>query len=279
MLKKMLKHEWAETWRIPSLAFFVTVVLTVVCALYFYFAPMATPEVELNVGNMVLFLLFVFYSGIVSLLITVYLGVRFYKNLYTDEGYLMHTLPVRPRMLILSKTLVGVFWIYLAGILSIITILPVVCLAVPKLGYISEPELAELTSKMLPELLSLFGDSPLELFFYFVPYMIVSSFFSVLLLYAAICLGQLFGKHKALSSILCYLGLNTLLSTVSAVLMVPGLTGVIITHADDSDDFLTLVMPSIMQTTFFITFLSSLLLSAVCFWLCDYLMKKNLNLD
>lgn len=279
MLKKLLKHEWAETWRIPSLAFFVTVVLTVVCALYFYFAPAATPEVELNVGNMVLFLLFVFYSGIVSLLITVYLGVRFYKNLYTDEGYLMHTLPVRPRMLILSKTLVGVFWIYLAGILSLITILPVVCLAVPKLGYISEPELAELTSKMLPELLSLFGDSPLELFFYFVPYMIVSSFFSVLLLYAAICLGQLFGKHKALSSILCYLGLNTLLSTVSAVLMVPGLTGVIITHADDSDDFLTLVMPSIMQTTFFITFLSSLLLSAVCFWLCDYLMKKNLNLD
>lgn len=279
MLKKLVKHEWTETWKIPSIALFVMIALTVACALYFYFAPFPAPDVEINVGNMMIFIMYALYSAFVSLLITIYLGIRFYKNLYTDEGYLMHTLPVRPRMLILSKTLTGVFWTYLAGILTVVTVLPVACLAIPKLAYIDDAELAEILTEMKPALMSLFGDSPLGIFFYFVPYMIISAFFSVLLLYAAISLGQLFGKHKALSSILCYLGLNALLSIASSVLMVPSLTGVVITHADDADDFLTLVMPSIMRTTYFVSFLSSLLLAAACFWLCNYLMKKNLNLD
>lgn len=279
MLKKLLKLEWTETWKIPSLALFVMIALTVACALYFYFTPAPAPDVEINVGNMMIFIMYALYSAFVSLLITIYLGVRFYRNLYTDEGYLMHTLPVRPRMLILSKTLTGVFWTYLAEILTIVTVLPAACLAIPKLAYIDDAELAEIMAEMTPALMSLFGDSPLGIFFYFVPYMIISAFFSVLLLYAAICLGQLFGKHKALSSILCYLGLNALLSTASAVLMVPSLTGVIITHADDADNFLTLIMPAFMRTTYFVSFISNLLLSIACFWLCDYLMKKNLNLD
>lgn len=278
MLKKLIKHEWAQTWKIPALALFVTLALSAACALYFFLAPEPAPDVELNVGNLVLFLLYAFYSAFVPLLITIYLGIRFYKNLYTDEGYLMHTLPVQPQALILSKTITGVFWSYLSGIVTLVTVLPISLLAVTKLAYFDEAELAELTES-LSQILSLFGNNIWELLFYFLPYMIASSLFSILLLYAAICLGQLFGKHKVLSSILCYLGLNALLSTASAMLTVPGLTGVVITHADEADDFFTLVMPSIMRTTYFITFLSSLFLSAVCFWLCSYLMKKNLNLD
>lgn len=279
MLKKLLKHEWTESWKIPALVFAVELILTAACALYFHFAPSPTPDVELNVGNFAIFMLYVVYSAFVSLIIVIYLGIRFYKNLYTDEGYLMHTLPVQPRLLIFSKTLVGVFWCYLSAFLTILTVLPITYLALSKLAYIDASDLIELKEQVLPAILRLFGTNPGELLFYFIPYMLASAFFSVLLLYAAICLGQLFGRHKVLSSILCYVGLNALLSTATSLLMVPGLTGVIVTHADDAEHFLELTMPSFLRTTYFISFLSSLLLSAVCFWLCDYLMKKNLNLD
>ena len=41
----------------------------------------------------------------------VYLAIRFQKNLFSDEGYLTHTLPVSPTKLIWSKMLVAWAWI------------------------------------------------------------------------------------------------------------------------------------------------------------------------
>lgn len=275
MLKKLFKHEWMETWKIPVLIFTVSLVLSAICALYFHLAPSLTPDVEINLGNMTLFILYSFAVSMSSWLITIYLGIRFYKNLYTDEGYLMHTLPVHPWMLLLSKTFVGALWIYLAGILLFGTILPVTCIALPKLAYFNPEELEEI----IPVMTSILGKGVPHLLFFFIFYSLASAASSILLLYAAISLGQLFGKHKVLSSIICYLGLNALLSTVSSILMVPGLTGVVITHVEDTENFYELVIPSLMHTTYIIGFFASLLLAAICFFLCNYLLKRCLNLD
>ncbi|MBQ9115898.1 MAG: hypothetical protein IJY04_02640, partial [Clostridia bacterium] len=43
---------------------------------------------------------------------------RFYKNLSSDEGYLMHMLPVPTSSLILSKTIVALTWLILCTILG-----------------------------------------------------------------------------------------------------------------------------------------------------------------
>lgn len=275
MLKKLLKHEWLETWKIPALILAVILILTAVCALYFYLAPYPAPDVEINVGNMMFFILFAFFDAAATLLFTIYLGIRYYRNLYTDQGYLMHTLPVTPRMLIVSKTVIGVFWLYIAGLVTIVTVLPVAVLALPKLAYMEPEEL----SQVIPALTTLFGENVWGLLFFFIPYMLVSSIFSVLMLYASISLGQLFGKHKVLSSIICYLGLNALITSVSACLMTPGMTGIVITHIDDADSFLTLAMPEIMHIAYFISFVVCAVISCAFFWLCDYLMSKNLNLE
>lgn len=275
MLKKLIKHEWLETWKIPALILAVILLMTGVCALYFYLTPAPAPEVEINVGKTMFFMLFAFFDGMIALLITIYLGIRFYRNLYTDQGYLMHTLPVHPRLLIASKMICGVFWIYIASLVTTATVLPVTVLALPKIAYIEPEELAQ----VVPALTSIFGGNIWGILFFFIPYTLVSSIFSVLLLYASISLGQLFGKHKALSSIICYLGLSALISSVSAMFMTPALTGIVITHIDDADSFLTLAMPEIMRSAYFISFAVSAALSFVCFWLCSYLMDKNLNLD
>ncbi|MDO4331131.1 MAG: hypothetical protein Q4C58_00395 [Eubacteriales bacterium] len=276
MLKKLIQHEWRETWKIPALVLTVSVILSVICAIYFYFTPAPTPDVEVNVGKMSFFILYAFAIAITSLLITIYLGIRFYKNLYTDEGYLMHTLPVRPWALVLSKTLISSLWIYLAGILALVTVFPVTFLALPKMAYIEPADLDELIRMMTS---TLFGGRQLQMLFFFIPYSFASAVSSILLVYAAISLGQLLGRHKVLSSIVCYLGLNALLSTLSSIFLVPGITGVVITHADDTENFYELVMPSLMKTTYISSFFVSLLLTAVCFFLCNYLLQKCLNLD
>ena len=59
----------------------------------------------------------------VSLGITIYLAVHFYKTMYTDEGYLTHTLPVGGRELLWSKLIPMAAW-------SLLTMLVVVLAAV-----------------------------------------------------------------------------------------------------------------------------------------------------
>lgn len=51
--------------------------------------------------------------GAVALATIVYLGMRYHRNLYTDEGYLTNTLPVTANCHVLSKYLCGVLWSFL----------------------------------------------------------------------------------------------------------------------------------------------------------------------
>lgn len=276
MLKKLIRHELDETWKIPALIFGVCAVLSLACAVYFYLAKLPAPDVELNVGNMTLYLLYAILLATVSLVITIYLGIRFYRNLYTDQGYLMHTLPVQPWMHIMAKTITGTIWSYLAGIFLLVTLFPVTIMAIPKMAYVDPAEMEEILSVFS----AIFDKNAATLFFYLVPFMLASSISGVLLLYAAVCLGQLFGKHRAFSSILCYIGLSAFVSTVSSMFVMPGMTGTFITHAGDSEEqFLNIVMPAMLHTTFVMSFLANIVLAAAAFFLCNYLMKKCLNLD
>lgn len=275
MLKKLLRHELIETWKIPAIALSTAVLLTLVCSLYFYFMPFPDADVEMNVGVFAIFMGYTVIVSSISVLIVVYLGVRFYKNLYTDEGYLMHTLPVRPWMLIISKMLIGLLWSYLACIITVVTVLPATILAIPKMTYMDSSDIAAI----LPALTGILGGNVSGMLFFFLPYMLVSCASSVLFLYAAISLGQLFGGHKVLASILCYLGLQTLISIASSLFVAPGLAGVIVRHADDSTEFLNLVMPSIMRTIYISSFFADIVLAAAAFYLTYYIMKKCLNLD
>lgn len=274
MLRKLFKHEWTETWRISTLLLAVLLGLSAVCLLYFHFAPPLAPHVEIHVGNMILFIMYAFMTAACSLLTTLYFGIRFYKNLFTDEGYLMHTLPVSPWMLTASKAGIAAFWSWLIQIVTVIVVLPIVKTALPKLAFIEPHELEQ-----IPSLFTIFGIADAKMLLFMVPSLLVSCLSGILLIYASVSLGQLFSKHKAFSSIVCYLGLSSLVSVVSSVCMLPGMTGLIITHADDSETFLESVMPGIMQNYYVASFVANLLLCAAFFCGSCYLMKKNLNLD
>ncbi len=113
MLKKLLKHEWKETWRIPALACALMIILTLVSVICFTrMSPPANAD-ELNAGAFVLMMFYVLTISCVSVVVSIYIAVRFYKNLYTDEGYLMHTLPVTPRQLLVSSSRLDPYGVFL----------------------------------------------------------------------------------------------------------------------------------------------------------------------
>lgn len=106
MLSKLLKHEFKDTARIIPMFYLISLI----------FAGMVLSAKTLNIDwfkmttSVVLLLL-----GIAVPIITfVVIAMRFYKNLYSNEGYLMLTLPVKPHLLLAAKGITAFVWMLLS---------------------------------------------------------------------------------------------------------------------------------------------------------------------
>lgn len=95
MLGKLIKHEFKAVTNVMLLINGCTLLLSLIGCLTF-----VSPLWELEndyIPMMAAFSVIVYYIAIIAISFAsaIYLMLRFYKNLYTDEGYLMHTLPDR----------------------------------------------------------------------------------------------------------------------------------------------------------------------------------------
>ena len=274
MLTKLISHEWKDTFKVPALLLTITVLLSAASLVYFSVADQASAGTDLNVRNFVLYIAYILILSGLSMILMIYFTIRFYKNLYTDEGYLMHTLPVKPWMLIVSKLTIGTIWFYLIDLLLVGAITLITLIALPTMAYFSPEDLLELRT-MFQSYHTIFTVP--SILFLAIPVMIIGSVFSLLTIYASISLGQLFSSHKVLASILCYLGLSTILSTAMMLLTAPTTAGVFIiqsTSANPMADFASIYW-SIMLISLFV----NLILCVPAFWICNYVMKRCLNLD
>ncbi len=111
MLGKLLKYEIKDTARIIPFFYIITALV----------AAMVLISKKLGLGwfkttSSVLLIL----VGIAVVIVTfVVVVLRFYKNLYSNEGYLMFTLPVKPQQLLLSKTIVAFTWIVISMLIFV----------------------------------------------------------------------------------------------------------------------------------------------------------------
>ena len=274
MLTKLISHEWKDTFKIPALLLTITVLLSAASLVYFSVADQASAGTDLNVRNFVLYIACILILIGLSMILIIYFAIRFYKNLYTDEGYLMHTLPVKPWMLIVSKLTIGTIWFYLIDLLLVGASTWITLIALPTMAYFSPEDLLELRT-MFQSYHTIFTVP--SILFLAIPVMIISSVFSLLTIYASISLGQLFSNHKVLASILCYLGLSTILSTAMMLLTAPTTAGVFIlqsTAANPMADFASIYWPIMLICLF-----ANLVLCVPAFWICNYVMKRCLNLE
>ena len=57
---------------------------------------------------------------------------RYYRSMFTDEGYLTFTLPVKPNQILFSKIFVGVIWAIITAISTFIGIMIFVLFAIER---------------------------------------------------------------------------------------------------------------------------------------------------
>ena len=161
---------------------------------------------------------------------------RFYKNLYTDEGYLTFTLPVRRSSIYWSKTLNSMLWI----VLTILTVL--VCSAAN--------QLIGGSGSAIEEYRALFDYAKAETGVWF-PVLIAEGVLLLAALLAesvakvqfSVTVGSMLAqKHKVIASIGIYCGLNLVLNFLSQAFY--GVVALVI-FFNSSDESSAIIIPAV----------------------------------
>lgn len=273
MLGKLIKHEWKDTYKMGCLMLFITLLVTVMGWLSFQ-SPMwkmNSDSYYMSLGpldfiSIIVLLMYVFMLAGISYAILIYIGVHFYKTMYTDQGYLTHTLPVGKHQILCSKLLVNGLWLLFvnaAVILSAIVVFGSLIGALVPDGYAWIDFWKEFTESL--GMLFIYLD--LNQSFYLVVLLfsaLIGPFASVAILFGSITLGQIFSKARVLMAILCYVGVGVVNSLVSSVVQ-------------------SLTAFSSLKLTFNISFNSSIivqLIAAVLLYFAAYqILTKKLNLE
>ncbi len=260
MLGKLLKHEMKATARLLSPIFLILASLTILNRIVI--------SIDIFKGALRIipgFITFFYVLSIFAIIVVTFVIIiyRFYKNLMTDEGYLMFTLPVKSHDLINSKLIASVLWT-VAGFAAVI-------LSIYVIFYGSNVSLAvrEYYPIILDSLRRDYGTLITVLNLELIIMLILSIFNHILMVYVSIALGQLFHGHKILGSFASYIGLSVVIQVLSIFLLV--IASYILPTTTEPKMIITQILP--------FSILLMIVLNIVYYLLTNVIFKKKLNLE
>ncbi len=267
MLGKLMKYEWKATARL-FLPFYGTVLLfALINRLFFQLGgSKITSILALPAGfSMVIYIMAIIATFVLTVAVMIQ---RFYKNLLGDEGYLMFTLPVKPETHILAKLLVSAAWI----VISVITVILSLIAMLAREGFYAE---------VLKAVDAFFKwNAPFNkgaMLTWFVITMIVSLFAGILIIYAAVALGQLFSRHKLAASFGAFIVINIASQVLSGILLA-------ICYAVDPQAFAvnaanTIPSNAFLNTIFWGSLVLNIIMGIGCYIITHVILNRKLNLE
>lgn len=251
---KMLKHELFALFRV--LVFFAAAVIAFACLgrLMIY--------LETNKNEATLSVMFVMFYvfAIFALIIAAFaLGVsRFYKTLFTGEGYMTLSLPVKSTSLIWAKLLSSIIAMAFATVVSVLS------LTIFLIGV--DPEIIESISwgfsVAFDEIGAAIAAEPLYFFEGLVTF-VLSIPMSLLVFYALISLGQLFTAHRKALTFVFFIAFYIAAQMFSLLCFAP-----IMSAAESVSPHLAIWVLNVFIAA----------VDVGCFFLIRYILKNKVNL-
>lgn len=204
--------------------------------------------------------------GVVTIMAVVQ---RFYKGLLCDEGYLMHTLPVRPVELVLSKLTGATVMTILSGVVGVVSVL--ILMSVGLNDFFAVDWLGG-----FHDLFRNFPSWPLAVF----ECLLVGLFCvtgQIAQLYAVMALGHLSNKHRVAMSFVWYLVISTALSALLGIF-------VTVANATGLDYWLTQLTSAMnsslcLHLGLILTVLAYLVKTAIFCGVTNHVLTNKLNLE
>lgn len=272
MLKKLYKYDWKSVSMFLLLLHGILLIYTLIGRIglaitrtrFFDSSNIGTNAV-FDIVSGLYFMIYVFFISSILIATVIYLAIRIQKSLFSDEGYLTHTLPVTPAKLLLSKLFI--YWTW--------TAIDLICVAGSLLLLFSSKE-------TLPFLKTVFGDifhllsgsagtdgqitAILTLLCIIVQYF---GYYSTLLLFS-MCLGSLFKNHKILGAVISGCGIHMVLSMCMSIFILLINPHALIRQANTLQTIDNLMGYALIWTIVF---------TIVFFLGSKYILSKKLNLE
>ncbi len=277
MFAKLLKHEWRASRGVLGVLTLCVMGMGLVGALlirglnsFDYEAMEANPMLSLVLAGMSTALgLGVLALAVYAVAVAVILLYRFYKNKFTDEGYLTFTLPVKAEQIYWASALNILIW----SVISAVAVAAAVLLAVG-IGAGDLSALYEMCVDFLELYTELFELLQLEPLTAVLAVLtgLASAALGLALPLACITGGAVLAKkHKILAAFGVYYVVNMIISTVSGV--ISALPAVLLVTAETAEA-MTLYTNFSMGLSLLLT--AALAVAAYCITI--HLMKHRLNL-
>ena len=278
MLGKLFKYEFKNTAKVMLAIYGVLVFTTLLVSIGSSMKAMqgvnltdVPPVVELFfAASVLMYVLSIFALFTVSY---VYLCIHFYKTMYSDQGYLTHTLPVKPVTLFNVKLVTSLVWMILTAVLFALSIFAFLIGA--SRGEIFSSEVAGRMAEIIKyEFVPIFGMTFGQFLLFIVLSFIISCLSYLLMIFASISIGQLFTGHKIAGSfaagVVIYM-VQQVIATI--VILVTGFSTFldyekIVTFAD------VLFSPAMI-----ISMVISVLFTVALYVICIVMQTRHLNLD
>lgn len=278
MLKKLFKQEWKNFSPAPTITMIILTVMTLILMSTFMTSFWEQDNnIFVNLFASLTILAYIFALAALSFCVMLITAIRFYKNLFTDEGYLMFTLPVKTSDLLLSKALAAILWRLISDIFIILSIMGIASVGIAYLSDTSIVQFFEEFSDIFREIFSAMQESltiPIPLFFLWLFLIGIASLISsTFFIYTCICLGQLWSKHKIGGAILAYFGLRFVFRLFRQIFSLP-LSNLYSSYYDMEN-----ITAGTWVLVMFVTLLILCGLCAALYCTCHYIMSKKLNLD
>ena len=285
MFSKLLKHEWKANWGLMSILALAAIGMALVGTIAL--------RVLVNYGDMISesesFLVLLLFPlgmlvGVSFIGLAIYAAAvsfvmmfRFYKNKFTDEGYLTFTLPVNTHQIFLSSALNMLIWWVIGIVLSVILLICMILFGTANDGLINMDIIRALQNTegfwaLMGEIYGqILGDSYGILG---LATLVVTPIYSVVLWMTCITLGAVVAKkHKILAAIGISYGASIALNIISSVVSVlPSLILIGNPNPGEVEMQAYFTLSSIMQLLILVG------VTVGGYFLSTHLMKHKLNL-
>ena len=233
MLGKLFKHEFRVVGKMEGLLLAIAAGVTLLGAVYLaspLFKSVIDETSDMGVmtgviGSILGMLGLLAYVGIlvgINFGFMIYIGVRFYKSMYSDEGYLTHTLPVTSTQLLVTKIVTGGTCLLLLTVLLYAMVGGLALFGIAVATHVNIGEFFTNAVHYMKEIISMLeteaGISLTGSWIYLIAAQVLSPFANVMILFGALTLGQLSWKNKGLMGVVAYIVIRLVMNLISGVL-------------------------------------------------------------
>ncbi|MBR1478438.1 MAG: hypothetical protein IJ608_10820 [Lachnospiraceae bacterium] len=230
MLGRLIKYEWKNLWKVESIlagimaafALMEAVMLQTPMFANLFLDNKEMPDVleGLSITSMIfgaiflaLLIIGVLYGSMI------FLGVRFYRSMYCDEGYLTHTLPVTKKELLGAKLITGMLWQIIMNVVAALSIAAIFT-SITALSLRNGMDMTEVADEYTEIYTDLVDLDAGVLFHGTVTTLLTGlfePFISISLIYGAITLAQLLKKNRGFMGIVFYFLINFVIRFVLTI--------------------------------------------------------------